>query len=60
MSVGVFEGVAVADGVGRIHVMGSRARMRVALCPARPSVISPVVTNLFDMGSNISALEMGL
>ena len=60
VSVAVLEGVGVADGVGRIHVMGSRARMSVALCPARASVISPVVTNLFATGSKISALESGL
>ena len=71
-SVGVIEGVGdgvgvrvgvrvgVGDGVGRIQVIGSRPKMSVALCPARASVISPVVTNLFALGSKISALESGL
>jgi len=58
--VGVLDGVGVADGVGAIQMIGSRPRMSVALCPARPAVISPVVTNRFATGSKISALESGL
>jgi hypothetical protein len=58
--VGVFDGVGVTDGVGRIQVIGSRPKISVALWPARASVISPVVTNLFATGSKISALLSGL
>ena len=60
VSVGVIDVVGVADGVGRIQVIGSRPKMSVALCPARASVISPVVTNRSATGSKISALESGL
>ena len=60
VSVAVMLGVGVADGVGRIQVIGSRPKMSVALCPARASVISPVVTNRSATGSKISALESGL
>ena len=60
VSVGVIDVVGVADGVGRIQVMGSRPKMSVALCPARASVNSPVVTNRSATGSKISALESGL
>jgi hypothetical protein len=60
VSVGVFDVVGVTDGVGRIQVIGSRPKISVAVCPSRDSVISPVVTNLFAIGSKISALESGL
>ena len=52
--------VGVAEGVGRIQLIGSRAQMSVALCPARGSVISPVAMNLLLEGSKISAVESGL
>jgi len=67
-SVGVIEGVGdgvgvrvgVEDGVGRIQVIGSRPKISDALCPARASVISPVVTNRDAEGSKISAVVSGL
>lgn len=60
--VGVSEGVGVGvgDGVGRIQFIGSRARIRIAMCPARASVISPAATNRLAEGSKISAPASGL
>ena len=62
VGAGVGAGVrlGVGEGVGRIQLIGSRAQMSVALCPARDSVIAPVAMNLLLEGSKISAVDSGL
>ena len=66
LGVGVSDGVGdcvwvgVGEGVGLIQLIGSRAQIRVALCPARASVISPVAANVLVEGSKISAPMSGL
>lgn len=60
VGVGVAVVVGVGDGVGKIQLIGSRAQISVALCPARASVILPAATNPLVEGSKISALASGL
>jgi hypothetical protein len=60
VGVGVGVGDGVGDGVGKIQLIGSRAQISVALCPARASVILPAATNRFVALSNSSALASGL
>lgn len=58
--VGVAVAVGVAVGVEWNQVIGSGAKISVAVCPARAWVILPVGEKRPVEGSNISALAIGL